>query len=251
MRRLNNCCFCFTLETAGLIFGWFGFISSIIVLGIIAVVFVSIVELSKGLIEKLTKKTKFKIEFLGDFAVTGVAFLIFGIIAILLVLNIVFSRILINGVAERDATKVYKYKWFTIVMLIISIIVNFIRGLILEFFMEISDPYMIRRHGYSQPKSSAGILINGGVNVLLSIYVIYVIHSLEMLFREEQIPMVQQQVVGYQAYPQISAPYPTNNTSYPQQHISPYDAPPSLVYVNATAPFPPSNPAFNNFNEKS
>lgn len=169
------------------------------------------------------------------------AFLIFGIIAILLVLNIVFSRILINGVAERDATKVYKYKWFTIVMLIISIIVNFI----------VSYPYMIRRHGYSQHTYTADILINGVVNILLSLYFLYVIHSLEMLFREEQIPMVQQQVVGYQAYPQISAPYPTNNTSYPQQHVSPYDAPPSLVYVNATAPYPPSNPEFNNFHEKS
>mgnify|MGYP003529950720 CR=1 FL=1 len=172
---------------------------------------------------------------------TVLAMILFGIPITYLIINIVFSRILINGVEERDPSKVYKYKWFSIVSFIFLII-----GIVLEIIIGSTNPQ-------ERSKSMAEIFIGGIFKILLSIYFIFVIHSLEMKFREQPIPIVQQQVVGYQQQPYsappnqdyVNATAPTNN---PNQQMYPSLQAPIVVspYApSATAPYP------NNYPEKS
>lgn len=88
-------------------------------------------------------------------------------------------------------------------------------------------------------------LVPLGISVLVCLYEIFVIYSLEMMYREQPLPMTQPPAVTYNGYPQQQASYIITQ---------PYNGPPSQDFNHPTAPYPtlpPSYQASNMLPEKS
>ena len=125
---------------------------------------------------------------------------------------------LINGIAERDASKVVIYKWFLIVLLIL-----FVPSTLYSTANGDMEGIL------TNSKSSLAIqIISEIVITLWMTYQILVIDSLEKMYREQPSSMTQQNVT-YQAHPQqqlgqvmITQPYyaPPSQTPYPQNPTS-------------------------------
>lgn len=172
---------------------------------------------------------------LGAFLAIAAGFIILPILSILLTINAAISWKLINGIAERDASKVRFYKWAMIVSLFLFILAS--------MFQIFNGDYM-RENYQIETDSMVENYVTAIFTILWMVYLIYVIHSLEMMYREQALPVLHRQSVSYQVYPQ--------HDLYPQAPI--IVSQPYFTTVNQHAPPPyPTNPTSypvkNNFNE--
>lgn len=100
--------------------------------------------------------------------------------------------------------------------------------------------------------STAEQIIEKILTILFLIYEIFVIHSLEKMFREQSLPVIQQPGFVYQPYPQQELS--PQQQLYPQQQAPGVIPQPYYANQNATAPYPtnPTNyPIDHNFPVKS
>lgn len=178
-----------------------------------------------------------------------IPFIITLIVAFCCGIYALISWKLIKGIDERNPSKVAIYKYFSIIKLVLYII-----GMLSLMFNTkaiIRDEeemfYGNGPHRNNEP-SGAEQLISSIIMILWSLYEIFVIDSLEKMYREQPSSMTPPSA-GYQAHPQQQ-----------QGHvvITPYYAP---DFNNATGPYattppsypqnpPPFNPSMNNHPEK-
>lgn len=102
-----------------------------------------------------------------------------GAIAIIFIIFAVFSWELIKGIPKHDVPSVVKYKWFLIISLFLYIL-NAMCQIIFE------DSWQVPQFVH--------VVVEIGL-ILLLLYIIFVIDSLEMMFREKLLPVVQQPAV--------------------------------------------------------
>ena len=130
---------------------------------------------------------------------------VFGVIAFtVLAIVAIFSTVLISGISEKNATKVNRYKTFLIIKLVIFIIGFLI--IILDAGRYIDLPTITKTE-----------LITSGLLIIVCLYYeIHVIDSLELMYREQTLPTIQQQCVINQNYPHLQAPDDVTQFYYPQ-----------------------------------
>lgn len=190
MALSKKCCFCIDIETGGKIFGWLSVIGSIIsmIISIKGLIFYSLKE-CRGLRVKFIWKTYLKNIFIGQFCYLSGHQFGYLLIAISLCCAIaaVCSWMLLQGINERDACKVCFYRWFLIfieVILIIYTIFSHFDGMLEENTEE------------STLKIKHSSVINENVyKIIVTLwfyYEIFVIDSLEKMYREQTLPVVQQ-----------------------------------------------------------
>ena len=127
-----------------------------------------------------------------NYVVTTLGYTAFGISVVILIIVAVISLKLINGISEHNASKVNIYKWFLIVLLIL-----FVPSTLYSTANGDMEGIL------TNSKSSLAIQIISEIAITLWMtYEILVIYSLEKMYREQRLPVIQQPGVVYQTYPQ-------------------------------------------------
>lgn len=109
-----------------------------------------------------------------------------GIIFVFDIISIVCSSILLEGIKERNARKVRAYKYFLVVSLALFILEDLL--ILVQFKMpdQFRVIYLV------------GQVVIAIIAVLLIQFMICVVYSLEMLYKEQQLPMAQDAITVFQ-----------------------------------------------------
>lgn len=166
---------------------------------------------------------------LGDEDISRLDALFAALSSIGYIASIVLSIVLLKGISERNPAKVSYYKWFTIMFLIFFIV---------ESIYTFLSGFISQSHT-TEKQHKGQFFALAMITILFTIYELIVIHSLEMMYRENPLPLTQPGIT-YQMYP--------------QQPIILTQPPPSHDYKHPSAPYPENPPNYspnNSFPVKS